>query len=149
MRKLFFGIALALVAFTAHAQSSNYPFNGAYSWLPSAARTTTQTLTDQTGIDARAITVYCNVSVAPGVETLTVSVQERDPLSGVYTTIAANTATTATGLITIKLGPTITAVAAGLTGQIVNVQLPYIWRLVVTPSASGSWTYSCNYVLMR
>lgn len=151
-RTLISGIVGAMLAFSsfgASSQSSSYPYNGVYSWLPSAARTATQTLADQTGIDARGITVYCNVTVAPGVQTLTISVQEKDPLSGVYATVAANTATTATGLITVRVSQNITAIAASATGHTVNAQLPYTWRIVSTHSGAGSWTYSCNYVLMR
>lgn len=125
------------------------PNYGSITWLASAARTTTQTLADQTNTQARGIIVYCNVTVAPGVETLTLSVQEKDPLSAVYQVMAANTATTATGIITLRVYPDIAVVAASATGQTAQNILPGSWRLVMTHSAGSSWTYSCSYQLLQ
>lgn len=127
--------------------SVSYP-GGAVTWLASAARTATQTLADQTSYFARGILVNCNVTVAPGVETLTLSIQRKDSLSGVYTTIAANTATTATGMITLKVSPNFIVVAASATGHTANDILGPTWRLVMTHSAAASWTYSCSYTLL-
>lgn len=123
--------------------------SGSTTWLASAARTATQTLADQTGNLWSGIVVYCNVIAAPGIETLVLSVQNKDLLSLGYVTIAANLAQVATGMITIKVFPTLTSVAAAVTGHTANDTITSTWRLVMTHSGSGSWTYSCSYQLLN
>lgn len=129
----------------ANAQIGSF---GEVTWLTSAARTSTQTLADTVSAFAKGILVQCNVTVAPGVETLILAIQRKDSLSSSYITLAANTATTATGMIVVKVYPTFTAVAASATGQTANDTLGITWRLLMTHSAAGSWTYSCSYQLL-
>jgi hypothetical protein len=116
-------------------------------WLPSAARTASKNSDDFTNTTARGIIVLANVSAAPGVETIQFKVQGKDPLSGAYFDIAANTATTATGLIILKISPFLAAVAASASGHTANNLLPATWRLQAVHSASSSWTYSVEYSL--
>lgn len=123
--------------------------SGAIVWLPSGARTATQTLADQTNTNYRGIIVDCNVTAAPGIETLTLSLQSKDPAGGSYVTMAANTAQVSTGLIRLKAFPGVTIVTAALTGQTISDVVTNTWRLVMTHSAGSSWTYSCSYQLIN
>lgn len=120
---------------------------GNVTYLASAARTATQTQADQINTLNHGIYVYCNVSIVPGIDTVAVSVQSKDSLSGVYSTIATTTASALTGLITVKISPYLAPVAASMTGVAVNEYLPATWRIVVTHSAGTSFTYSCSYNL--
>ena len=70
-----------------------------------------------------------------------------DPASLVWSQVTATLVTTATGLVKMKVKPSITAVAASITGVVVQDQLPAIWRIRVVHSAAGSWTYSLGVVL--
>ena len=135
---------------------------GIYTPLASAVRTVTQVVNGRNLIDPNyntgysgnginpevaGLIAYLNVTVAPGVETLTLVLEEQDPASLVWSTVASTTATVATGMIRMKVKPSITAVAATITGVTVQDQLPAIWRVRVVHSASGNWTYSLGVIL--
>ena len=135
---------------------------GIYTPLASAVRTATQTLNGRQIIDpsynsgysgnginpeCAGLIAYLNVTAAPGVETLQLALEEQDPASLVWSTVTATTATTATGMVRMKVKPSITAAAATTTGVTIQDQLPAIWRLRVVHSASGNWTYSLGLVL--
>jgi hypothetical protein len=138
------------------------PIQGIYTALASAARTASQTIVGRTLIDpaygtgysgnginpeASGIIAYLNVTVAPGVETLQLVLEEQDPVSGVWSTLAATTATTATGMVRLKMKQAIAAIAASTTQVQIQDTLPAIWRVRVVHSAAGSWTYSLGIVL--
>ncbi len=139
MKKLLVLCAVTLLSETAASQVT-FPYNSVNSWLASAARTASVNLTDQEGINARSVSVYCNVTAVPGIETLAIKVQGKDPISGTYFDIASNTSTAVTAL---------NAVAAAVTGNTANNLLPYTWRLQAVHSSTGSWTYSCGYTLFN
>lgn len=135
---------------------------GEYTVLPSAVRTATQTLVGQTimqpvinngysgggvGAEASGIIAYLNVTVAPGVETLQLALDEQDPASGVWSNIGITLANSATGMIKLKVKDAIAAVAATTTVIQIQDKLPRSWRLRVVHSASGNWTYSLGVVL--
>ena len=135
---------------------------GIYTALASAARTATQIIPGRTLIDpaygtglsgnginpeASGIIAYLNVTAAPGVETLQLILEEQDPVSGVWSTVAATTATTATGMVRLKVKQAIVGIAASTTQVQLQDTLPAIWRVRVVHSASGSWTYSLGIVL--
>ena len=117
-------------------------------WLASAARTATVTQADQTlNSRHRGIDVICNVTVVPTVETLILSIQKKD-VQGNYVTLAANSAQAAAGVIRVKTHPNFVLVAAAVTGHTTNDILGDTYRLVMTHSASGSFTYGCTYQLI-
>ena len=146
MSKLLFGLFLAL-GVCVEAEALNSPYEGVYTWLPSAARTTAQNLTDQTGKYITGIEVICNVTVASGTGGLQVKVQGKDLVSGTYYDIAATTANTATGTIRNIIGANVFNVAATTTTVNVNTYVPYVWRLQVAVGDASSYTYSCGYTL--
>jgi len=136
---------------------------GIYTLLASAARTASpaamngKDIIDPLNANARFSTAinpevsgliaYLNVTVAPGVETLQLILEEQDPLSGVWSQVTATTATTTTGMVKMKVKPAVTAVAASTSGVVVQDVLPAIWRIRVAHSAASSWTYSLSLVL--
>ena len=142
-----FGL-LSLVNQSARAQALS-PFNGTYTWLPSAARTTTQTLPDQVGVFASGLEVLCNISAASGTGGLQVSIQGKDPVSGTYYTMGQTTANTSVSFVRALLFPVFQSQAATATKIFINDFLPYIWRIQVIANDTSSYTYSCDYTLYR
>ena len=112
--------------------------------LASAARTATTSSADQTNYNGQAVAVSVNVTVVPGIETLTVTIEAKDPVSGTYTAVLTSTAIVATGMVRLRVGTDITAVANLAAADV----LGRTWRVTVTPSASGSFTYSVGYDVM-
>ena len=134
--------------------SFNQLFNGT-SWdrhrnnaeatvLASAARVATTNSADFTNYDARGVMLHLNITANPGAaETLTVQLQMKDPVSGTYRNVTAfpATATSNTDYIyTVYPGATETAAVAQF--EVQGVPVPRTWRIAVTHSAAGSWTYS-------
>lgn len=79
-----------------------------------------------------------NITAAAGSgETLTFRIQGRDVLGNVYT-LLTSAAITATGILVLQVHPDVTAV----TNVAAKDFLPDEWRVSVTNSASGNWTYS-------
>ena len=123
--------------------------SGATTWLASGVRATTQTLADQTNTLYRGIVAACDITVVPGGDTLTLSVQVKETAGGTYITKAANSAKVATGQIVLNVWPAITPVAATTSGHTVSDILWNTWRLVMTHSGAGNFTYSCSYQLLN
>jgi len=135
---------------------------GIYTALPAAVRNSSQTIIGRTLIDPRAgdpifgtainpeasgIIAYLNITAAPGSETLTLILDEQDPVSGAWSSVASTSGTTVTGMVKLKLKQAIAAVAASGTGVQVQDTLPPIWRVRVAHSAGSNWTYSLGIVL--
>ena len=120
---------------------------GVTTLLASAARTTALQGTgpDQGNTRSRGVYLFLDVTANPGgAETLTVAIQIKDKVSGKYRTITAFTAAAAATNATYiyALYPSVTETAATANLEVQSLPLPALWRAVVTPSASGSWTYS-------
>ena len=115
--------------------------------LASAVRAATQTGAEQTNFHCNGITVYCNVTAVPGADTVLLQLQEKDPESGVWTTIAATSAQVATGMIIMKVMPNVAAVAAAVTGITAVITLPHRFRVNVVHSGAGNFSYSLSQVL--
>lgn len=122
--------------------------------LPSTARTATTSTSDVTLTGTRGVQLYIDFTATPNnSETATVSIEAKDPASGKYqamTAFAALTAsglganpTTATYLYTIYPGGAETAATAN--HEVQALPLPQVWRVKVTHSSSGSWTYTLGF----
>ncbi len=105
--------------------------------LASFARTATTNSPTQTNTSWRGVTLFLNVTVAVAAQTLTVLLQFRDPISGLFSTVFTSVAVTVTGLYAFQVYPA----AAGAAGS-QSLNLPRQWRAQVAHSAGGSWTYS-------
>jgi hypothetical protein len=125
--------------------------NAANTLLTQAARTATVQSSDQDNPNGQAVTIVLDVTASPNnAETLTVSVQGKDPASGKYQTIGSFTAlagttvgaTATTQTYFYTLDPVSAVAALANQRQVVQGRLPRVWRVQVAHSASGSWTYT-------
>jgi hypothetical protein len=110
---------------------------------PSAVRATTLVGDDNKKIPGnRGVKAILNVTAVPGVDTVQLVIEGKDPVSGVYFAIlsAAARAGAGTDVLTVYPGITVTAnvSAADL--------LPDTYRARVVHSAGTSFTYSLSLV---
>jgi hypothetical protein len=112
-------------------------------FLASAARTTTQTQTDQVNRGHSGIKVVVDTTVF-GTGSVTVTIQGLDPTSGKYYTLLASAAIVGTGTTAYTVFPG-APVSANVSA---NDQLPATWRLLATANNANSQTYSIGYVLL-
>lgn len=93
---------------------------------------------DQTNWNGRGVVVFVNVSAVSGGETVTVAVQMKDPVSGLYSTVLTSTALAAVALTLLRVYP-------GL-GQVANLSandiLSRTWRITATIAGGGAITFS-------
>jgi hypothetical protein len=139
---------------TAPSAVFNIRYNGA-SWdrernnlegtlLASAARTTTTNSADQTNHNGRGVLVFVNVTAVTSSPSVTVAIQEKDPISGTYTAILTSAAITGPGHTVLAVYPGVT-VAANVAA---SHPLPRTWRVAVTHGNADSITYSVGYALI-
>ena len=98
------------------------------------------------GAEASGLIAYLNIT-AVGTGTLQLALEEQDPVSLTWSTVAATTAANTATLVKLKLKASITAVAASATGVVVQDVLPGIWRLRVIHTDGSNYTYSLGVVL--
>ena len=131
-----------------------YTFNG-ISWdrqrgsmdltlLASTARTATTVSPDQINYNGKSIIVVFDITAVPTIETVTLTIQGKDALSGKYFTILAGAAQVAVTTVTMRVGLGLTA-AANLDA---NGIIPRTFRVNVVHSAAGSFTYSVGASLV-
>lgn len=78
-----------------------------------------------------------NMTVVPGVDTVTFTIQGKDSL-GNYYTLLASTAIVATGITVLKICPGITASANAAAAD----ELPDMYRILCTHSAASDFNYT-------
>lgn len=118
--------------------------------LSSAARTATTNSEDQIAQpNQRGVTLILDITAAPeNADTLTVSIQGKDPTTGKYVTLTGFAASkkgeelAEGGTLAFTLYPAATETAAITGHEVQALPLPSRWRAVVTHSGEGSWTYS-------
>lgn len=126
-----------------------------FSLLASQARASAaaQASPDQTNYKGvRGAMLFLNVTGAAGaLKTLTLDVQVKDPVSGVYVTIASSgvigTTVTAAGAYVLMVYPGAGSLLAGLFAG--NAALPKTWRARVIANDATSWTYSLGASLLQ
>ena len=106
---------------------------------PSAVRSATHSVRVVNTL-GKAGHLIIDITVVPGIDTVTVSIQGRDPTSGKLYTILASTALVATGTTILKVGPGL-PVTANLSA---NDVLPHDLVILFTHSAASSFTYSAG-----
>mgnify|MGYP001600632907 CR=1 FL=1 len=106
--------------------------------LASAARTATTVSADQTNYSGRGLHLVFDITAVPGADTVTLTIQGKDALSGKYYTILAGAAQVATGTIVMRVYPGLVAAA----NLVANDVLPRTWRASIAHSAASSFTYS-------
>jgi hypothetical protein len=113
--------------------------------LASAARTTTQTGTDQTNNGYRGIKVVLDTTVNAGsAGSITLTIQGKDSASGKYYTLLAGAAVTTVTTNVYTVYPGLTA-SANVTA---NDVLPTTFRILVTANNANSVTYSVGQTLL-
>jgi hypothetical protein len=112
--------------------------------LASTARTATNNSGDLVNRSARGLHLIIDMTVEPGVDTVTFTIEGKDPLSAKYYTILASAALTAVATTVLKVYPGLTA-AANLVASDV---LPKDWRVVATHSGATTTTYSVGAQLI-
>lgn len=120
--------------------------------LASQSRTANTASADQTNYNHRGVMVFLDITATPNnAETLTPTIQIKDPVSGKYfialqsPVITASTlgATPTAATFVFVLCPGIdTAAFGGTANKMVSAPLPRRWRVNVFHSAGGAWTYS-------
>lgn len=112
--------------------------NLTYSVLASAVRAAANNSDDQLNQFARGASIVIDITAVPGVDTVTFTIQGKDPTSGKYYTILASPALSATGTLVLRIFPGLVAAA----NATVNDVLPRAWRVSVAHSAGSNFTYS-------
>lgn len=104
----------------------------------SAVRTASGNSADLINASNKGVHVVIDMTAVPTVETVTFTIEGKDPLSGKYYDILVSSAIVAVSTVVLKVYPGIT-VAANLS---VSDVLPNTYRIKTTHSASGNFTYS-------
>lgn len=104
----------------------------------SAARTATFNTDEVSGDSQEGLHIIIDVTVAPGSQTLTPTIQGYDYVSGKWYTLLAGAAINATGTTILKVAPFLAAVA----NLVAQDFIPSKWRINMAHSGVGSWTYS-------
>lgn len=125
----------------------NYFSNKSGTVLASAARTATANSEDFLNSRFRGVKIFVKVTAKADTPSITVSIQEKDPVSGEYRTILTSAAIT-----DVTATPTVLTVYPGVTAA-ANVAasepLGNTWRVVVTHADGDSITYSVGYSYIR
>lgn len=121
--------------------------NTDFTVLPSAVRIASVSSADFINYNSRGIILFYNITAAPGIQTLSVRIDNKDPVSGVYTATALFTATmVAAGIFSYLLYPS-AITAAAYTGNIAGT-LSRTFRITTIHSGVGGWTYSVGASLI-
>lgn len=135
--KLIVALLLTACAVAAFGQNTNR--SGTI--LASAARTATTNGQDMSNDAYQGVHVILDITAVPGGDSVTLTVQGKDPASGKYYSVLVGSAETTTGTKVYKVYPGIATLANGAANDI----LPTTWRVIVTHSAGTSFTYSVGY----
>lgn len=117
-------------------------FNLPRTILADATRSATTQSDDFINRHGQALVIIFDVSsVAGGGQTVTLSVQVKDPVSGNYVTILTGSAQTASGTYLYNVGPGVTD-SGGVADAVNDVDVGGTYRIVVTHSGGGDFDYS-------
>jgi hypothetical protein len=102
------------------------------------------------GAETRGLFLTLAVTAVPGVDTVGLTLQVRDPVTGVWIdyVVFAAFATAVTAYNVIYPTGFATAAAPGISATnfaVVNAPIPNDWRVKVTHSAATNFTYSVSY----
>jgi hypothetical protein len=112
--------------------------------LTSGVRAASANGVDRTNHNARGLILVIDVTAVPGTDTVTFTIQGKDPASGKYYTVLASAALVATGTVVLRVGPGLTAA----NNLVANDILPRTWRVITTHSAATNFTYSVGGILV-
>lgn len=111
--------------------------NIGFTALASASRTVSTNSSDFMNAGGVSLTVYVDMTVV-GTGSITVSIQEKDPVSGVYTAMLTGAAITTNSHTIYRVGPGLTAAA----NAVANAFLPRTFRIAVVANNANAATFS-------
>lgn len=114
--------------------------------LSSAARTATTTSADFTNYNCKGAIFVVDITAVPGAETVQLEVQAGNSLVTKYIPVVSGTTQSATGTTWVILYPT--TMGAASWNNYANGILPKTFRVKMTHSASGSFTYSVTALML-
>jgi len=117
---------------------SSITFNRTDVVLPNTARIASLDAPDQRNKLQRGMILVFDITAVPGGDTVLLTIEGKDPISGEYYTILAGAAQVAQATLVMRVYPALVAIA-NLTA---NDILPDTWRPTVTHSGAGSFEYS-------
>ena len=110
----------------------------------------TKVSSDLANPGARGVAIYLNVGTASAGGTLSMGVEDKDPVSGAYDSIynsvdvTANWVTAA-GRRAAVIYPGAVETSARANYHYQGVPLPRTWRVTAKDTAGGTWSYSVGY----
>lgn len=109
--------------------------------LASAVRAASTQSADFTNNGYKGIILHLNVSAVPGTDTITPTIDVKDPISGNYKQIySLGSALSTTGYRAYEIYPG--APSSGAWTAVASGVIPHTWRVNVTHSAGSNFTYS-------
>ena len=115
--------------------------------IASGAYTETQNTPDQENHNAKGVYVFFSITAVPGSDTVTLTIEAKDPVAGTYEVLLSGSAEVATGTKCYLVYPSAGAAANGVDAVSVY-PLPRTWQVTVTHSGSGEFTYSVGFALI-
>lgn len=115
--------------------------------LLSAVRNVTTASADLTNQNATGVIVYFNVTAVPGTDTVTLTIEGKDPVSYNYSALfTAPPVSVVTLPARYILYP---GASQGAPNMVLGLPLPRSWRIRVLHSGAGNFTYSvgCAYCI--
>lgn len=112
--------------------------------LASAVRAANNDSGEQGNNACRGVDVVIDMTVVPGVNTVTFTVEGKDAASGKWYPLLVSAALVATGTVVLHIYPGAT-VTANLSA---NANLPRSWRVRAVHSAATNFTYSVGANLL-
>lgn len=125
--------------------------------LGSEARDATASSEVEVAGNYRGVLLFLDITAAPAEseDTLTVSIQAKDPATGKYVTVTGFTASKKGSelengaLLAFTLYPGATETGEVANHEVQGLPLPARWRAVVTHSGEDEWTYSLGALALR
>lgn len=93
----------------------------------------------------RGVDVIIDMTVVPGVDTVTFFIEGQDPVSGKWYLILASAALVAVATTVLRVYPGLTPAA----NAVASAALPRAWRVRTVHSAGTNFTYSVGAQLIR
>lgn len=115
--------------------------------LSSAARTATTNSSDQINYNAKGAIIFFDITAVPLVDTVTLSVEGKDPVSGKYFTLLEGSALSTTGQRLYAIYPGVADTDTKF-DAFEEMPMPRTWRVTVTHSGIGSFTYSVGAAMI-
>lgn len=109
----------------------------------STARTATESSDDLGNLGGCGVIVVIDMTVDPGADTVTFTIEGKDPASGAYYPLLASAALTDVATTVLQVHPALTEEA----NLAASALVPAVWRVTATHSGVTTTTYSVGATL--